>query len=362
VSIDGRVASPNDAVSPLTGSRAAVMRIGAGLRRTERRLVRRGDGFDAEEVEVFDELDAMLVGAGDALIVETKQGAIEVPLARLELVFPTGPLAAVTLDRPLPEPLRHVVDETSADDGVVAYREQALSLGDAVKLEAWVDRGERHDAPLRVLSDRGPVVLHDRSLASTELDRLRGRGRWLPVGVVAALGLAVAVLVMREQRDRPASPAPALKLTDTEGRVFRPGKSANGQGELERISGPDIAEARPGSWYHIYWKLDRAVGVCDVEWRKVDNATYVGTPEWDLCRAFVCTTDADCPPVGASVRCASGFCVQPEKPIGYFDYAMLCRAGTGVGATTPLASEEAFGASCSSGGPGCRLPSACPQL
>jgi hypothetical protein len=190
---------------------------------------------------------------------------------------------------------------------------------------------------------------------------MKGRWRWLGYAIFAALAALVLGIAVQQQRDEEAaapSPPPKAPFTDSEGRSFRALREGEARGELLRVSGPDIAAELPGEWFHVYAKWGRVIGVCDIEWRKLEAGTRVGTPDPELCRAFLCSTDADCPPLeGAS--CSGRHCLRTHEQLDWDDYSMLCRAGTGLGATEPLVGKEAFEASCAASE--CRIPAGCPQ-
>jgi hypothetical protein len=210
VSIRGRLASPNETVSPMTGLRAALIELTAGARAMEY------DATQDREIEVFRPLGTLVLGS-PSVLVETAGGLVEIPTAGLRLAFANVQNLAVTsIDRPLPTDLQAVMDRI--DRGVASYRELSISQGDAVRLEAVV--GPRRtgpggagasDAAWEARPDLGPVVLHDESVAGASEHFARDR-RWLIIGVGIAVVAACMGYAHWKSQPRPArTPPPTLQ-------------------------------------------------------------------------------------------------------------------------------------------------------
>ena len=117
---------------------------------------------------------------------------------------------------------------------------------------------------------------------------------------------------------------------------------------------PKVTGASPrfalGVWgrYHV---------LCDT-WKYEDGREMSDILDEGSCRALACTTDADCIPAYGlpGVRCASGLCGDPTRPLGRMDVAVLCMSGTGSPQDTPM--QKARAALVSNCGP-CVQPSVC---
>ncbi len=136
-------------------------------------------------------------------------------------------------------------------------------------------------------------------------------------------------------------------LRDTESRKFTAVCDRDGECKLSLVSG-EHAPDKKGLAVHTTGNL---VGMCDVgESKKPDAITD--------CRALICDTDGDCPPMHGleNGTCINGLCREPSAAIGVDDAVMLCLAGTGLGTTQP--DRLAMALNC---GSPCRVPTICRQ-
>lgn len=138
---------------------------------------------------------------------------------------------------------------------------------------------------------------------------------------------------------------------DTEGRGFELRCAPDASCKLTQTSGPSrsgrtLRLAPPG----------RVLAVCEV----TDDADETPPPPED-CRALVCETERDCPPLpsGGTPQCVKGLCSDLLRPLTVRDAVMLCLAGMGLGRDGDAQMERyALGLHC---GQPCRVPTQCRQ-
>lgn len=140
-----------------------------------------------------------------------------------------------------------------------------------------------------------------------------------------------------------------ILLTDTEGRRFA--MSCNGtECSYERKAGAPVSKGKNLAEVQV---SGRVVGICDV--------AASGEAEPGDCRALVCKTDRDCPPMHGleAGHCVNTLCTSPDKELGPSDAVLLCLAGTGLGLNAPKQIERyAMAMNC---GRPCVVPAPCRQ-
>jgi len=138
-------------------------------------------------------------------------------------------------------------------------------------------------------------------------------------------------------------------VRDTEGRRFSVRCAAN----VESCAVEPITAAAPARRTRAVLSAGgRLLGVCDA-------AEAGGAAHPADCRALVCDTDADCPPLPAleAGACVGGSCVNPASALVSQDAIMLCLAGTGPGHEKPNQVERyALALNC---GEPCVVPAPC---
>jgi len=140
-----------------------------------------------------------------------------------------------------------------------------------------------------------------------------------------------------------------IVLRDTEGRRFSMSCEAS-TCAYQRASGEPTSKLKSGLELHT---SGRVVGMCDVE--------PAGTPEVADCRALVCKTDRECPPMHGleAGHCVNGLCTSPDRDLVADDAVLLCLAGTGLGRNAPKQVERyALAMNC---GKPCVVPTPCRQ-
>jgi hypothetical protein len=158
--------------------------------------------------------------------------------------------------------------------------------------------------------------------------------------------LAVACVIGCKGADRSA-----LELRDTEGRLFNGLCDSDGRCELSQKQGTKWPGDKTA---HVIRTAGRVVGVCNIA--AGGNVESPGD-----CRALVCKSDADCPPIGGlgKASCLSELCADLSRDLGPPDAAMLCLAGTGPGRdATSQVERLALGLNC---GSPCKVPLPCRQ-
>lgn len=162
-----------------------------------------------------------------------------------------------------------------------------------------------------------------------------------------AVALAVGCVIGCKDADRSALP-----LRDSEGRLFDALCDGEGRCELSQKQGTKWSGDKTA---HVIRTSGRVVGVCNIA-----PGGEVESP--GDCRALVCKSDNDCPPVGGlgTASCLSQFCTDLSRDLSPSDAAMLCLAGTGLGRdTTSQVERLALGLNC---GSPCKVPLPCRQL
>jgi len=161
------------------------------------------------------------------------------------------------------------------------------------------------------------------------------------VGIGLSL-LALGLLACDDKR------GPSV-LRDTEGRRFD--MSCEGsECSYVRTAGPPVSKAKT---LVSLQTSGRVVGICDV--------SVAGEPEPGDCRALVCKTDSECPPMHGleAGHCVNDLCTSPDKELGAADAVLLCLAGTGLGLNAPKQVERyAMAMNC---GRPCVVPAPCRQ-
>ena len=140
-----------------------------------------------------------------------------------------------------------------------------------------------------------------------------------------------------------------ILLTDTEGRRFAM-TCADAVCNYERKVGSPVSKAK--ALVEVQTS-GRVVGICDV--------AAGGEPEQGDCRALVCKTDRECPPMHGleAGHCVNDLCTSPDKELGTADAVLLCLAGTGLGLNAPKQVERyAMAMNC---GRPCVVPAPCRQ-
>lgn len=147
------------------------------------------------------------------------------------------------------------------------------------------------------------------------------------------------------------SEPPPARLSDTEGRVFEL-RYAQKPWVPRQTSGPQFGT---GSGPLHVRTLSRLMAACNGD-------PEGGAPPAENCRALVCSSDRQCPPVAdTSVpgTCISGLCVDPSRDIQMADAILLCLAGTGLGKHSPAQADRyALAVNC---GTPCQVPTPCRQ-
>ena len=143
--------------------------------------------------------------------------------------------------------------------------------------------------------------------------------------------------------------AKPLTLSDTEGRRFAM-SCEKSHCSYERTAGLPMSKAKTLVELRT---SGRVVGVCDV--------AAFGDPDPRDCRALVCKTDHDCPPMHGleAGHCVNGLCTSPDKELVAEDAVLLCLAGTGLGLNTPKQVER-YAMAMNCGAP-CVVPAPCRQ-
>jgi len=138
-------------------------------------------------------------------------------------------------------------------------------------------------------------------------------------------------------------------VTDTEGRRFAMSCDQS-ECSYERKTGGPVSKAK--SLVDVQ-TAGRVVGICDV--------SVLGEPEPGDCRALVCKTDAECPPMHGleAGHCVNQLCTSPEKELTSADAVLLCLAGTGLGLSAPKQVER-YAMAMNCGSP-CVVPAPCRQ-
>ena len=140
-----------------------------------------------------------------------------------------------------------------------------------------------------------------------------------------------------------------IVVTDTEGRRFAMSCEESAC-SYERRAGKPVSQAKSGIELQL---SGRVVGICDV------GAS--GGAEAGDCRALVCKTDRDCPPMHGleAGHCVNGLCTSPDQELVAADAVLLCLAGTGLGLNAPKQVERyALAVNC---GSPCVVPAPCRQ-
>lgn len=140
-----------------------------------------------------------------------------------------------------------------------------------------------------------------------------------------------------------------IVLTDTEGRRFVMSCEAS-VCRYERRAGAPVSKEKSSIELQL---AGRVVGICDV--------SPNGGAEAGDCRALVCKTDRECPPMrGLDVgHCVNQLCTSPDKELVAADAVLLCLAGTGLGLNAPTqVARYAMAMNC---GRPCVVPSPCRQ-
>lgn len=138
-------------------------------------------------------------------------------------------------------------------------------------------------------------------------------------------------------------------LTDTEGRRFAM-SCEESDCSYTRSSGKPVSIEKTGIELQL---SGRVVGICDV--------APTGAAAPGDCRALVCKTDRDCPPMHGldAGHCVNDLCTSPDKALGAEDAVLLCLAGTGLGLNAPKQVERyALAMNC---GQPCVVPAPCRQ-
>jgi hypothetical protein len=143
-----------------------------------------------------------------------------------------------------------------------------------------------------------------------------------------------------------------LSLVDSEHRQFSTRCDKNGTCTLALITAPNPDESRSTVARETFTLrgTGRVVGVCS-------STTNVAD-----CRPLVCVKDAECPPAQGLDHgvCVNQLCTEPSHGVLSDDAIMLCLAGTGTAAQTPLQVERfALGLNC---GTPCQIPKPCRPL
>lgn len=140
-----------------------------------------------------------------------------------------------------------------------------------------------------------------------------------------------------------------IMLRDTEGRRFSMSCEAS-TCTYQRATGGPISKAK--SLLELRTS-GRVVGMCDV--------SILGESEAADCRALVCKTDRECPPMHGleAGHCVNGLCTSPDKELVADDAVLLCLAGTGLGRDAPKQVDRyALAMNC---GHPCVVPAPCRQ-
>jgi hypothetical protein len=138
-------------------------------------------------------------------------------------------------------------------------------------------------------------------------------------------------------------------LKDTEGRTFEM-TCPEGRCAIARTSG-EAPKKKPAV---TLFTKGRVLGACDVA-----EGGEPGNPS--DCRALVCTSDLDCPPLNGEVsgHCVNELCIDPANDLQPSDAVMMCLAGTGLGRSEARqVSRYAMALNC---GRPCRVPKVCRQ-
>jgi len=138
-------------------------------------------------------------------------------------------------------------------------------------------------------------------------------------------------------------------LADSEGRRFAM-SCENAACSYTRSLGKPVSNEKTGVELQL---SGRVVGICDVG--------PSGVAEPGDCRALVCKTDSDCPPMHGleAGHCVNDLCTSPDKPLGAGDAVLLCLAGTGLGLNAPKqVARYAMAMNC---GQPCVVPAPCRQ-
>lgn len=138
-------------------------------------------------------------------------------------------------------------------------------------------------------------------------------------------------------------------LTDTEGRTFAM-TCVDSVCSYERRTGAPVSKAKTLVEPQT---SGRVVGLCDV--------SITREPEPGDCRALVCKTDSQCPPMHGleAGHCVNELCTSPDKELISADAVLLCLAGTGLGLNAPKQVERyAMAMNC---GRPCIVPAPCRQ-
>jgi len=138
-------------------------------------------------------------------------------------------------------------------------------------------------------------------------------------------------------------------LTDTEGRRFSM-SCEESDCSYARSSGKPVSSEKSGIELQL---SGRVVGICDVG--------PTGAADPGDCRALVCKTDRECPPMHGleAGHCINDLCTSPDKALAAEDAVLLCLAGTGLGLNAPKQVERyALAMNC---GQPCVVPAPCRQ-
>lgn len=141
----------------------------------------------------------------------------------------------------------------------------------------------------------------------------------------------------------------AIVVTDTEGRRFA--MSCEGAAcSYERKAAKSVSKEKSSVELQL---SGRVVGICDV--------APSGDAEVGDCRALVCKSDRECPPMHGleAGHCVNQLCTSPDKELVAADAVLLCLAGTGLGLNAPTQVERyAMAMNC---GHPCVVPTPCRQ-
>lgn len=140
-------------------------------------------------------------------------------------------------------------------------------------------------------------------------------------------------------------------LEDTEGRRFQ-ARCQDGACQLTQTSGAPAKAELP---HPVLSAPGRVVAICDAP------ADASAPREAADCRALVCQSDAQCPPVAGQPEgtCINGLCISTTGELRVEDAVWMCLAGTGLGRRQPQ--QVGLYAMAQNCGTPCVVPAVCRQ-
>lgn len=149
--VRGKLASPSTVRSPVTPVHAVLLRYELVRRRsTPRDLLNSKTSSASDYIEYDTVVYTSPFLSGEAILVETEDGIVNVPTATLEVRFVSGSRHAEPLLGALPSDLAAQVARVAAGEaGEICYREQFLLTDDPVELEACIRPQAKDVGPYR---------------------------------------------------------------------------------------------------------------------------------------------------------------------------------------------------------------------